>query len=35
MPSVSDHFTLASDFELAGDQVRAVPELVDGLTRGD
>jgi excinuclease ABC subunit B len=35
MPSVSDHFTLASDFELRGDQVHAVPELVDGLNRGD
>jgi excinuclease ABC subunit B len=35
MPSVFDRFTLASDFELRGDQVRAVPELVDGLERGD
>ena len=35
MPTVADRFTLASDFELAGDQVRAVPELVDGLNRGD
>ena len=35
MPSVTDHFNLASDFELAGDQVHAVPELVDGLNRGD
>src|ERR671913_2565406 len=35
MPSVTDRFTLASNFELAGDQVRAVPELVDGLNRGD
>src|ERR671913_1632669 len=35
MPSVTGHFNLASDFELAGDQVRAVPELVDGLNRGD
>ncbi len=35
MPSVYDHFTLTSDFELRGDQVRAVPELVDGLNRGD
>src|SRR5688572_4377142 len=35
MPSVTDRFTLASDFELRGDQVRAVPELVDGLNRGD
>jgi excinuclease ABC subunit B len=35
MPSVTDHFNLASDFELRGDQVRAVPELVEGLNRGD
>jgi excinuclease ABC subunit B len=35
MPSVHDRFDLVSDFELRGDQVRAVPELVDGLNRGD
>ncbi|HXG86912.1 MAG TPA: excinuclease ABC subunit UvrB [Vicinamibacterales bacterium] len=35
MPAHSDRFTLVSEFELAGDQVHAVPELVDGLTRGD
>src|SRR5216117_3397913 len=35
MPSVHDRFTLVSDFEVAGDQVRAVPELIDGLNRGD
>jgi excinuclease ABC subunit B len=35
MPSVYDKFTLVSDFELRGDQVRAVPELVEGLNRGD
>src|ERR671912_63677 len=35
MPSVYDRFTLVSDFDLRGDQVRAVPELVDGLNRGD
>jgi excinuclease ABC subunit B len=35
MPSVHDRFTLVSDFELRGDQVRAVPELVEGLNRGD
>jgi excinuclease ABC subunit B len=35
MPSVYDRFTLTSEFELRGDQVRAVPELVDGLNRGD
>ena len=34
LPSTG-HFNLASDFELAGDQVHAVPELVDGLNRGD
>ena len=35
MPSVYDRFKLVTDFELAGDQARAIPELVDGLTRGD
>ena len=35
MPTVSDRFVLASDFELRGDQVTAVPELVEGLGRGD
>ncbi len=35
MPSVHDRFTLVSDFEIKGDQVRAVPELVEGLNRGD
>ena len=35
MPSVHDRFKLVSDFEVRGDQVRAVPELVDGLNRGD
>ena len=30
MPSVHDRFTLVSDFELAGDQARAIGELVDG-----
>jgi excinuclease ABC subunit B len=35
MPSVTGHFNLASDFELRGDQVHAVPELVAGLNRGD
>jgi excinuclease ABC subunit B len=35
MPSVHDRFTLVSDFELAGDQQRAIGELVDGLERGD
>jgi len=35
MPSPDDQFTLVSDFEVAGDQVRAIPELVAGLNRGD
>jgi excinuclease ABC subunit B len=35
MPSVHDKFTLVSDFELKGDQARAIPELIDGLNRGD
>ena len=35
MPSVYDQFKLVSEFEIRGDQVRAVPELVDGLNRGD
>jgi excinuclease ABC subunit B len=35
MPSVDDRFRLVSDFDLRGDQVRAVPELTEGLNRGD
>ena len=35
MPSSYDRFNLVSDFELAGDQARAIGELVDGLERGD
>ena len=35
MPSVHDRFTLVSDFEVRGDQIRAIPELVNGLNRGD
>src|SRR5215470_9875043 len=35
MPSVYDRFNLVTDFEIRGDQVRAIPELVDGLQRGD
>src|SRR5689334_9154798 len=35
MPSVYDTFNLVSDFDLAGDQARAIGELVDGLNRGD
>src|SRR5678810_943567 len=35
MPSVYDRFKLVSDFDVRGDQVRAVPELIAGLRRGD
>src|SRR6266849_9782498 len=35
MPSLYDRFNLVSDFLLAGDQERAIGELVDGLERGD
>jgi excinuclease ABC subunit B len=35
MPSTYDHFSLVSDFELAGDQARAIGELTEGLDRGD
>jgi excinuclease ABC subunit B len=35
MPSVHDRFSLVTDFEIRGDQVRAIPELVEGLNRGD
>src|SRR4249919_2775810 len=35
MPSLYDRFNLVSDFELAGDQPRAIAELVEGLERGD
>jgi excinuclease ABC subunit B len=35
MPSVYDRFNLVSDFQLAGDQARAISELVEGLDRGD
>jgi excinuclease ABC subunit B len=35
MSSLHDRFNLVSDFELAGDQTRAIGELVDGLERGD
>ena len=35
MPSMYDRFNLVSDFQLAGDQARAIAELVDGLDRGD
>ncbi|MGE0444734.1 MAG: excinuclease ABC subunit UvrB [Vicinamibacterales bacterium] len=30
-----DHFDLVSDFEIRGDQQHAIPELVEGLNRGD
>src|SRR3989449_11765837 len=35
MPSLYDRFNLVSGFELAGDQPRAIAELVEGLERGD
>jgi len=35
MPADQDKFQLVSDFELRGDQVRAVGELTAGLNRGD
>src|SRR5215212_615252 len=35
MPSVYDRFSIVSDFQLAGDQARAIGELVEGLNRGD
>jgi excinuclease ABC subunit B len=35
MPSTHDRFQLVSDFELRGDQPRAIAEIVEGLERGD
>jgi excinuclease ABC subunit B len=35
MASVHDRFNLVSDFDLAGDQPRAIAELTEGLERGD
>jgi excinuclease ABC subunit B len=35
MTSHYDRFTLVSDFELRGDQARAIQELTEGLERGD
>src|SRR5687767_6768354 len=35
MSSKYDRFKLVTDFELRGDQARAIDELVDGLNRGD
>ena len=35
MPSTYDSFTLVTDFELRGDQPRAITELTEALKRGD
>jgi len=35
MASKYDQFKLVTDFELLGDQARAIDELVEGLQRGD
>src|SRR3982750_2545615 len=35
MSSKYDQFKVVTDFELRGDQARAIDELVDGLNRGD
>jgi excinuclease ABC subunit B len=35
MASKYDRFNLVTDFQLLGDQARAIDELVDGLERGD
>src|SRR4249919_1830212 len=35
MASKYDRFKLVTDFELRGDQARAIDELVEGLNRGD
>jgi len=35
MPTTEERFKLVSDFTVRGDQVHAIPELVDGLRRGD
>ncbi len=35
MPSIYDRFKLVSEFDLAGDQTRAIGELTEGLDRGD
>ena len=35
MASKYDQFKLVTDFELLGDQARAIDELVEGLNRGD
>jgi excinuclease ABC subunit B len=35
MPTTEERFQLVSDFTVRGDQVHAIPELIDGLNRGD
>jgi excinuclease ABC subunit B len=35
MSTTEERFKLVSDFTVRGDQVHAIPELVDGLRRGD
>jgi len=35
MASKDDRFKLVTDFQLLGDQARAIDELVEGLRRGD
>ena len=35
MPSTYDRFSLVSEFTLAGDQARAIGEIVEWLERGD
>src|SRR5574339_416594 len=35
MPSVGERFQLETDFELRGDQPRAIEQLTEGLRRGD
>ncbi|HET9270723.1 MAG TPA: excinuclease ABC subunit UvrB [Vicinamibacterales bacterium] len=35
MPTTEERFKLVSDFTVRGDQVHAIPELIEGLNRGD
>jgi excinuclease ABC subunit B len=35
MPTTEERFKLVSDFTVRGDQVHAIPELIQGLNRGD
>src|SRR6476469_8624268 len=35
MAAIHDQFTLVTDFEIRGDQTHAIPELIEGLNRGD